>query len=119
MSDDPSQSRGTPAPSSGPAVEVVHVPEERRYEVRVGGALAGFAEYVAKAHRVVFTHTEIDPSYEGQGLGSQVARAALDDVRASGNVAVPLCPFIAGWIAKHPEYDDIVDHAMLRALEER
>lgn len=82
--------------------------EQHRYEARVDGELAGFAEYRLQGDRVVFTHTEVDDAYEGQGVGSSLARSALDDVRAAGRAVVPLCPFIRSWIDKHPDYADLV-----------
>ena len=82
--------------------------EQHRYEARVDGELAGFAEYRVRGERVVFTHTEVDDAYEGQGIGSALARAALDEVRAAGRKAVPQCPFIRSWIDRHPEYADLV-----------
>jgi hypothetical protein len=81
---------------------------ENRYEIHQDGSLAGFAEYRLRDGRVIFTHTEIDPSHEGQGLGGELARGALDEVRSSGRSAVPLCPFIKAFIDKHPEYQDLV-----------
>lgn len=90
-------------------VEVTRADAASRYEGRVEGALAGFAEYQLTDQLVVFTHTEVDPAYEGQGVGSAIARWALDDVRADGSRKVlPLCPFISGWIARHPDYADLV-----------
>ncbi len=82
--------------------------ELKRYEVKVGDDLAGFAEYMLSNGLITFTHTEIDPAFEGKGLGSQLVRFALDDVRATGERKVlPLCPFVKGWMAKHPEYRDL------------
>ena len=98
---------------------VTHAPDERRYEIRVDDELAGFAEYVEKGGRLIFTHTEIADRFGGQSLGSALARAALDDVRANGIDIVPLCPFIAGWIDRHPEYEDLVDHELLARIEAR
>lgn len=90
-------------------VATSHNLEERRYEGRVDGELAGFAEYQLTDELVVFTHTEVDDRFEGRGVGSAIARAALDDVRRDGSRRVlPLCPFIKGWIAKHPDYVDLV-----------
>ena len=62
-------------------------------------------------HTVVFTHTEVDEAFEGRGLAGQLARAALDDVRARGGHVIARCPYIKGWIDKHPEYQDLVQHA--------
>jgi uncharacterized protein len=90
-------------------VAVVRNDELRRYEGRIDGALAGFAEYQLTDELIVFTHTEVDPAYEGQGVGSAIARWALDDVRDAGvRKVLPLCPFISGWIARHPDYRPLV-----------
>jgi uncharacterized protein len=84
-------------------------PEKNQYEARVDGELAGYAEYHLTRSSIVFTHTEVDPAYKGQGVGSALARFALDDVRSKGERdVVPVCPFIHGWIDDHPEYADLV-----------
>jgi uncharacterized protein len=87
---------------------VVDAPEAGRYEARFGDEVAGFAEYTLDGDQIVFTHTEVDPAYEGEGVGSRLAQAALDDARARGLTVVPRCPFIRGWIARHPAYEDLV-----------
>jgi predicted GNAT family acetyltransferase len=99
-------------------VTVTDATQRSRFEVQVDGELAGFAQYVRKAGRVVFTHTEIDPSFEGRGLGSQLAAGAFDRLRATGEPAVPLCPFIAAYVDRHPEVADLVDHELLARFEE-
>lgn len=82
------------------------------YEITVDGVHAGLAAFEERPGVVVFTHTEIDDAYEGKGVGSQLAQAALDDVRARGQQVVPLCPFIKGWIERHPDYQDLVGLAV-------
>ena len=90
-------------------VDVRNNPEQNRYEAWLDGELAGFAEYGLRDHAIVFTHTEVGDRFEGKGVGSSLARGALDDVRAQGDRdVVPLCPFIRGWIEKHPDYLDLV-----------
>lgn len=89
-------------------IEVHDVPAASHYEVTVGGQHAGLAAYRRKGDVVVFTHTEIDAPFEGQGVGSALARAALDDVRARGWQVEPKCVFIRDWIDKHPDYRDVV-----------
>jgi predicted GNAT family acetyltransferase len=60
----------------------------------------------------VFTHTEVDAAFEGMGVASAIARTSLDAIRADGVYAVvPICPFYASWIKKHPDYADLVDHS--------
>ena len=87
---------------------VVHNPDESRYEIHVDGVRAGFTRYRVTPDALVFVHTEIDDAYEGQGLGGQLARGALDDVRANGGMVVAECPFIKGWIEKHEDYQDLL-----------
>ncbi|MEK8226347.1 GNAT family N-acetyltransferase [Oerskovia sp. M15] len=70
--------------------------------------MAGFAVYVRQPGQVVFTHTEVDDAYAGHGVGSTLARGALDHVRASGQKVVPLCPFIRAYVQLHEEYQDLV-----------
>lgn len=90
-------------------VTVADNPDARRYEAHVDGALAGFAEYQLTDALVVLTHTEVEASYEGQGVGGTLARAALDAVRADGTRKVlVVCPFIKAWIDRHPDYADLL-----------
>ena len=91
-----------------PRLSVRDNPDEHRYEVFLDDDRAGFAVYQDRPGQRVFTHTKIDPDYEGHGVGSGLARAALDDVRSKGWTVVPRCPFIAGYIKRHSEYADLV-----------
>lgn len=93
---------------ASPEVKVRNNPDAGRYEISFDGGPAGFAEYRLKGSRMIFTHTEVDSAFEGHGLGSTLARYALDDVRERSLQAAPLCPFIAAYIERHPEYQDLV-----------
>jgi predicted GNAT family acetyltransferase/glutaredoxin len=88
--------------------EVVDVPEASRYELRLGGRLVGLTAYRRRNGHIAFTHTEVDESCEGRGFGSRLAAAALDDARRQGIDVVPLCPFIAHYIERHPDYEQLV-----------
>jgi len=83
-------------------------PEAQRYEILDGERVLGLAAYERRGDTLVFTHTEVDPDAGESGLGSTLVRAALDDVRSHGGRVVPLCPFVRGWIQRHPEYADLV-----------
>ena len=89
-------------------IEVRDNAEQTRFEITSDGAQAGFAQYVTRPGRMIFVHTEIDPAFEGKGLGSALAKAALDEARAQGVRVVPLCPFIASYIERHADYADLV-----------
>ena len=98
-------------------IEVHDNPEDLRYDLVVDGKAAGLVRYARRGNRIIFVHTEVDDAYEGRGLGSKLAQGVLDDARARGFSVVPLCPFIERYIQRHPEYDDLVDHEALAALE--
>ncbi|MDM7855187.1 GNAT family N-acetyltransferase [Cellulomonas alba] len=83
-----------------------------RYEARSPeGTLLGAAYYDLVGGSVAFTHTEVDPAYEGQGIAGVLVRAALDSVRASGRDVIALCPYVKAWIGRHPDYADLLHHA--------
>ena len=78
-----------------------------RYELVRGGDVLGFLLYRIEPDGVVLVHTDVDPAYEGQGLGSVLVKGALDDLRERGVRAVPLCPFVRAYIRRHPEYTPV------------
>ena len=83
--------------------------ERHRFEITTeDGRLAGIAQYATRPGVVEFTHTEVDDQFEGHGIGSKLVRAALDEVRASGDRVIPTCPFFKSWIEKHEDYADLV-----------
>ena len=95
--------------SDDTTVTVTDNSEEQRFEAHVDGELAGFAEYRLREGVIVFTHTEVDDAFEGRGVGTQLARQALDAVREAGERrVVPRCPFIKAWIDRHPDYRSLL-----------
>ncbi|RBM20267.1 GNAT family N-acetyltransferase [Streptomyces sp. PT12] len=118
------------------AVEIVDVPEARRFEARLTGEggedgedgeggegagekprVAGYAEYLRTPELIVFVHTEVDPDREGQGIGSSLARVSLDAAREAGLRVLATCPFYAGWIGRHPEYADLLYQSRSRVTD--
>src|SRR5262249_6892598 len=87
---------------------VADEPDRSRFEVRDGDELAGFSEYHRRPGLIAFTHTEIDPRFEGRGLASELIRTALSEARAEGLAVLPFCPFVRSYIARHGEYLDLV-----------
>jgi predicted GNAT family acetyltransferase len=89
--------------------DVRHDPRHHRFEVHDDdGRRAGFTVYVEHPGVREFVHTEIDPAFEGQGLGSILAAGALDATRAEGRTVIATCPFIRGYIERHAEYQDLL-----------
>jgi predicted GNAT family acetyltransferase len=89
-------------------VEVSDSPADSQYQAWVGDSFAGLVEYDLSGQVITFTHTEVEPAFEGEGVGGALGRYALDDARARGLGVVALCPFISSWIARHPDYRDLL-----------
>ena len=83
-------------------------PAELRYEARRGDSLLGQIRYRTEPGLVVLVHTDVDNSVEGSGVGSALVAGALDDIRSRGLRVVPVCPFVAAYIRRHPEYSPLV-----------
>jgi predicted GNAT family acetyltransferase len=83
-------------------------PARGRFEAAVGDDVA-FVAYRARGGTIAFTHTEVPGRLRGRGVGEALARAALDSARARGLRVEPLCPFVAAFIRRHREYQDLVD----------
>lgn len=101
------------------SVEVSDVPGAKRYEARIEGEseVAGVADYIRTAELVAFVHTEVPPAYEGRGVGAALVRTALDEARAANLRVLAICPFFAGWIARHPEYKDLLYQSRSRVSD--
>ena len=90
-------------------VAVTRNDAEGRYEISVGGELAGFTVFVDHGGQRIFPHTVVGEEFGGRGLSSILVKDALDDTRAAGRRIVPVCPLVAHYVSKHHDYDDIID----------
>jgi predicted GNAT family acetyltransferase len=82
-------------------------PAHHRFEIDLGDAIA-VAEYTLADGIIMFTHTEVPPSHEGQGVGTALIRAGLAAARERGLKVIPICPFFAAYIQKHAEEQDLL-----------
>jgi predicted GNAT family acetyltransferase len=98
-------------PEAQPEILVRDAQDRSRFEITVDGTLAGFAEYRSRPGSIVFTHTQVDDAYQGQGLAGRLIRAALDRARRAKQEVTPLCPYVAAFIRRHPDYVELVDEA--------
>jgi hypothetical protein len=80
--------------------------ERNRFELDADGHIA-FSEYKRNGATVSIMHTEVPKELNGKGIGSALVRGMLEIARAQGLKVVPLCPFVAGYIDRHPEYADL------------
>lgn len=85
------------------------IAEADRFSISVRDKLVGFAEFVDRDGRRVFTHTEVLPAYQGRGLATIVVAEAVRATREAGLHIVPACSMVAAYLAKHPEFDGVVD----------
>ena len=99
-------------------------PDRQRYELidpegdapdggPSGETVAGFIQYRIRDGRWWLIHTEMGDRHKGTGVASFLVRRTLDDLRERGAIVVPTCPFVGGWIRRHPDYQDLVDQEKL------
>ena len=92
------------------ADQVVDIPERSRFVLERDGEVIGKALYQRAPGVITFTHTEVDPAIQERGLGSLLAKTALDAVAdEQGTRVVAKCPFIAAYIERHPEYQALLE----------
>ncbi|GLZ77087.1 hypothetical protein Afil01_18940 [Actinorhabdospora filicis] len=90
-------------------ITVRDAPSEKRFEAYLDGELAGFLDYARSASHLMLVHTEAFPQFGGRGVGSALARGAMEAARAEGVRVLALCSFVVAWVGKHPEFADITD----------
>ena len=90
---------------------VVHESDQHRYVIELDGTPVGQTRYSQVGNHRIFTHTEIEPDHEGQGLASELVEQALTQVRAEGLRIQATCPYVVRWLSRHHQFDDIVDPA--------
>jgi predicted GNAT family acetyltransferase len=86
---------------------VIHVAETQRYELRAGDELLGYVDYRPAGDSVIVAHTEIAEAHEGEGLGGTLVRGVFEQIAAGGRTVIPICPFAAAYVARHPQ---LVEH---------
>lgn len=89
-------------------VQIVRNPGASRFELLLDGEQIGRLDYVQRGDVLTMTHTEVSEAHSGQGLAADLVEAALRDVRAHGEQVVAQCPYVRGYIVKHPQWSDLV-----------
>jgi predicted GNAT family acetyltransferase len=90
-------------------IDVQDVPDRNRYEVTLDGEVVGLLDYRRDAQGAVhLTHAEVSPRVGGQGIGTQLVQAALDDLAEKGERVVPVCSFVRAFVRDNPAYQRLV-----------
>lgn len=90
------------------SLTVTHEPDADRYAVYEGDELQGFIIYERAGTTLRLLHAEVPPVKRGQGIGGEVVRVVLDEVRAQSTDRVqPVCGFVVSWMRRHPEYAEL------------
>jgi len=80
--------------------------ERHRFELDADGHIA-FSNYRTADGVLTVLHTEVPKQLEGRGIGSALVRGVLEIARAQGLKVNALCPFVKGYLDRHPEYADL------------
>ena len=97
-----------------PELTITDHQEANRYEAHLGDRLAGFVDYRLVRTRRLLIHTEVPPELGGRGIAAALARFVLEDARASRIPVTVKCPYITAYLARHPEYEDVVFNLPVR-----
>ena len=90
--------------------------DRHRFEIDLGNGALAIAEYTMPAGKIMFTHTEVPTEHEGKGIGTTLIRHALASARERGLKVIPICPFFAAYIKKHPVEQDLLDPSFRKTL---
>ncbi len=87
-------------------LEVIHNQEKKRFEIQIGDQIA-MVKYILGSSEIIFTHTEVPEAFEGHGVAGKMAKVAIEYAKAQGLRIRPMCPYMAAYIKRHPEYHSI------------
>jgi predicted GNAT family acetyltransferase len=86
---------------------VRHNEKDERFESDAEGGLA-FVEYIIDGDEITFTHTEVPKQAEGKGIAGKLVSSAMSYARGANMRVIPQCAYVAAWLKRHHEYDDIL-----------
>ena len=89
------------------AEELTDNKSQEQFEMVTDGFLSRI-EYKIMGNKIFLTHTEVPHELEGKGVGSKIVKAALEEVESRGLKLIPLCPFVASYIKRHPEWERLL-----------
>ncbi len=87
-------------------LEVIHNPTENRFEAFIDGNLAKL-DYILDDETIVMTHVGVHPDHRGRGVAGRITQVALEYAKEKSLRVIPMCPYIASYIRRHPEYAEL------------
>ena len=88
--------------------EVVQDASQNRFQLLLDGEYVGETDYILRDDTIVFTHTIVPDEISGRGVAGELVRHALDDARSRDLTVKPQCSYVAKYIERHPEYEDLL-----------
>jgi len=89
-------------------MELINNESEKQYEFHLESGTTAFVEYVTEGGKVYLTHTQVPESSTGKGIGSELIKQALTDIRKQGKTLVPLCAFVSWYVNNHDEWHSLL-----------
>lgn len=99
-----------------PEKTISHEPERNRYALRLDDRVVGVADYMRDGDALAITHTGVEPRFRGQGLAGELIEFALHDMREAELGVLPYCSYVSDYIARNPEYLELVPEERWRAF---
>ncbi len=93
--------------TSAAPLNIVRREDASRFETEVDGKLS-VIDYRIEGRLLVLPHVGVPPALEGRGIAAALTRAAVDWARQQSLTVVPICPYVAAWLKRHPEYNDLL-----------
>ncbi|NNG11277.1 MAG: N-acetyltransferase [Arenibacter sp.] len=87
--------------------ELIDNTEDKQYEFHIEGVLAKI-EYIKTKDKIYLTHTEVPKPLEGKGIASSLVHSVLEDIEKKDLTLIPMCPFVAAYIKRHPDWKKLV-----------
>ncbi|WP_350284455.1 GNAT family N-acetyltransferase [uncultured Croceitalea sp.] len=79
----------------------------KQYEFHIDAQVPKI-EYIKTKDKIYLTHTEVPRSLEGKGIATALVLQVLEDIKQKELTLVPMCPFVAMYIKRHPEWKSLV-----------
>lgn len=88
--------------------DIRHNQEESQFEIIIDGHLAIAAYDLEEPNRIVFTHTDVPEALAGRGIAGAIVKFGLEHAREKSLIVVGQCSYVAAFVKRHSEYQDLL-----------